>query len=72
MLFLLHQVRVTLTSIDFVADPGCYNVFVRMYFDDFLTDSKVCREDINDKLPSGKLKVMSIAGNEISMNLVYN
>lgn len=32
--------HVTLTSIDFVPDPGNFNVFVRMYFDDFLTDSK--------------------------------
>ena len=38
--FLMHPVHVTLTSIDFVPDPGSFNVFVRMYFDDFLTDSK--------------------------------
>lgn len=47
LLFLLHPLHVTLTSIDFVPDLGCYNVFVRMYFDDFLTDNKVYREDIN-------------------------
>lgn len=40
-LFLMHPVHVTLTSIDYVTDPGSYNVFVRMYFDDFLTDSKL-------------------------------
>ena len=39
--FLMHPVHVTLTSIDFVPDTGTYNVFVRMYFDDFLTDSKL-------------------------------
>jgi hypothetical protein len=39
--FLMHPVHVTLTSIDFVPDPGHFSVFVRMYFDDFLTDSKL-------------------------------
>jgi len=39
--FLMHPVHVTLTSIDFLPDTGIYNVFVRMYFDDFLTDSKL-------------------------------
>jgi hypothetical protein len=38
---LMHPVHVTLTSIDFVTDTGSYNVFVRMYFDDFLSDSKL-------------------------------
>jgi hypothetical protein len=39
--FLMHPVHVTLTSIDFIPDQGGYNVFVRMYFDDFLTDSRL-------------------------------
>lgn len=39
--FLMHPVHVTITSIDFNPGPGSYNVFVRMYFDDFLTDSKL-------------------------------
>jgi hypothetical protein len=39
--FLMHPVHVTLTSIDFIPDTGTYNVFVRMYFDDFLTDCKL-------------------------------
>ena len=38
--FLMHPVHVTLTSIDFVPDKGSFIVFVRIYFDDFLTDSK--------------------------------
>jgi hypothetical protein len=41
VLFSMHPVHVTLTSIDFLPDTGTYNVFVRMYFDDFLTDSKL-------------------------------
>jgi hypothetical protein len=44
--FLLHPVHVTLTSIEFVPDQGRYNIFVRMYFDDFLTDSKLYREEL--------------------------
>jgi hypothetical protein len=39
--FLIHPVHVTLTSIDFLPAKGGYNVFVRMYFDDFLTDSRL-------------------------------
>jgi len=39
--FLMHPVHVTLTSIDFIHDPGIYNVFVRIYFDDFLTDARL-------------------------------
>jgi hypothetical protein len=37
----LHPVHVTLTSIDFISDPGCFSVFVKMYFDDFLLDFKL-------------------------------
>ena len=43
---LLHPVHVTLTSIEFVPEEARYNVFVRMYFDDFLTDSKTFREEL--------------------------
>ncbi len=43
--FLLHPVHVTLTSIEFIPDQERYNVFIRMFFDDFLTDSKVYREE---------------------------
>ena len=46
--FLMHPVHVTLTSIDFVPDTGTYNVFVRMYFDDFLTDSKLNGNVVDD------------------------
>ena len=46
--FLMHPVHVTLTSIDFVSDPASYNVFVRMYFDDFLTDSKLNGNEVNN------------------------
>lgn len=39
--FLMHPVHVTLTSIDFISEQGNFSVFVRMYFDDFLTDNKL-------------------------------
>jgi hypothetical protein len=44
---LLHPVHVTMTSIDFVPEKACYNVFLRMFLDDFLTDSKINGEEIN-------------------------
>jgi hypothetical protein len=97
--FSMHPVHVTLTSIDFVTDPDSYNVFVRMYFDDFLTDSRLngnmvdgadffagtsaSREamemylskkliiKVNEKPLSVKLCEMTVADNEISMNLEY-
>jgi|WetSurMetagenome_2_1015567.scaffolds.fasta_scaffold409830_2 hypothetical protein len=40
-LFLMHPVHVTLTSIDFDPEQGGYSVFIRMYFDDFMTDSRM-------------------------------
>lgn len=43
----MHPVHVTISSIDFVPDSGSYNVFVRMYFDDFLTDSKLNGNVVN-------------------------
>ena len=39
--FAFHPVHVTLTSIDFIPERESFRVFVRMYFDDFLLDSKV-------------------------------
>jgi hypothetical protein len=47
--FLIHPVHVTLTSIDFVPDQRSFIVFVRIYFDDFLTDSKLNGRTINSE-----------------------
>jgi hypothetical protein len=97
--FLLHPVHVTLTSIEYVPDNDSFNVFVRMYFDDFIRDYKLGGKEIqdkdfntaddeamsamqgylkekviirvNEKQLSGKLQNMSLADNEISMNLEY-
>jgi hypothetical protein len=39
--FSFHPVHVTLTSIDYIPEMYSFNVFVRMYFDDFLRDCKI-------------------------------
>lgn len=43
-----HPVHVTLTSIDYAPDNGSFNVFLRMYLDDFLRDYKLSGADIPD------------------------
>jgi hypothetical protein len=39
--FALHPVHITMTSIDYNPEKDVFDVFVRMYFDDFLLDSKL-------------------------------
>lgn len=46
---LFHPVHVTLTSIDYMQESESFNVFVRMYFDDFLRDFKLFGGDIKEK-----------------------
>ena len=48
-----HPVHVTLTSIDFNQENESFKVFVRMYFDDFILDSKLKGEVIQKQLFSG-------------------
>lgn len=48
-----HPVHVTLTSIDFNQEKESFKVFVRMYFDDFILDSKLKGEVIQKELFSG-------------------
>jgi hypothetical protein len=45
LFFLLHPVHVSITSIDYNPEISAFKVFIRMYFDDFLLDSKL---NIND------------------------
>jgi len=51
---IFHPVHVTMTSIDYVPETVSFQVFVRMYFDDFLTD---CRMNgaivLEEKFPDG-------------------
>ena len=47
--FLFHPVHVTLTSIDYNPESDSFKVFVRMYFDDFLSDCKLSGNEIQNK-----------------------
>jgi len=51
---MFHPVHVTLTSIDYVPQTVTFNVFVRMYFDDFLTDCRMNGAIIQDEIFSGE------------------
>jgi hypothetical protein len=47
--FLFHPVHVTLTSIEYMPEAGSFKVFIRMYFDDFMRDSKLGGVEIKEK-----------------------
>lgn len=47
--FFLHPVHVTITSIDYAPENETFKVFIRMYFDDFLRDSKLNGTEIQNK-----------------------
>jgi hypothetical protein len=47
--FLFHPVHVTITSIDYVQEENYFKVFIRMYFDDFLLDSKLDELESDNK-----------------------
>jgi hypothetical protein len=42
--FLLHPVHVSFTSIEYVREKDSFTVFMRLYFDDFMADSKLAGE----------------------------
>ncbi|HUX59419.1 MAG TPA: DUF6702 family protein [Bacteroidales bacterium] len=46
---LFHPVHITMTSIDYIPEMDSYKVFVRMYFDDFLLDYKLCGKEVDSK-----------------------
>jgi len=46
--FLLHPVHVTITSIDYVSELNSFKVFVKLYFDDFITDCKLSGIEISE------------------------
>jgi hypothetical protein len=46
ILFILHPVHVSITSIDYNHNSRAFEVFVRMYFDDFILDSKLDSSDL--------------------------
>jgi len=39
--FIIHPVHVSLLSIDYAPDQNSLNVFIKIYYDDFLTDSGI-------------------------------
>jgi len=51
---MFHPVHVTLTSIDYVPQTVSFNVFVRMYFDDFLTDCRMNEAFVQDDKIQGE------------------
>jgi hypothetical protein len=42
---MIHPVHVSLLSIDYAPDKEIFNMFLRVYFDDFLLDSGIKTED---------------------------
>jgi hypothetical protein len=53
--FFLHPVHVTFTSIDFVPEKDCFQVFVRMYYEDFILDYRNSIDDDQSFDSSGKI-----------------
>jgi hypothetical protein len=51
--FAFHPVHVTLTSIEFIPETDSFKVFVRLYFDDLLLDSKLNGDEIKKEGFSG-------------------
>jgi len=46
-----HPVHVTLLSIDYTADDHSFNAFLKVYFDDFLLDYKLCLPEADKPEP---------------------
>jgi hypothetical protein len=51
---LLHTVHVTLTSIDYAIESGGYKLYVRMFFDGFVTDSRLYGNTLTEDEFSGR------------------
>ena len=48
ILFLFHPVHVSITSIDYIHDMRAFRVYIRMYYDDFLLDSKASTVQVSN------------------------
>lgn len=59
-ILMMHPVHVTLTSIEYNSDPAGFNVFVRLYFDDFVSDNRIAGYVISE--------ADYLAGNEEARN----
>jgi len=64
---IFHPVHVTLTSIDYVPEDNSFEVFIKLYFDDFLLDAE---HDEDDFLNSEKSKSKEIIENYINQKLI--
>ena len=64
---IFHPVHVTLTSIDYVPEDNSFEVFVKLYLDDFLLDAE---HDEDDFLNSEKSKSREIIENYINQKLI--
>jgi hypothetical protein len=59
--FLFHPVHVTFTSIDYAPELNSFNVFIRMYFDDFQRDCKLRGVEIQEGVLSTDNSMVKIA-----------
>jgi hypothetical protein len=98
--FAAHPVHVTLLSVEYSAESKAFNVFLKVYYDDFILDyklltgispdfdfsgnkeagEKMITNYIEDKVQifagkaklEGKIKDLSLSGNELKMNLLFD
>jgi hypothetical protein len=98
--FAAHPVHVTLLSVEYSAENKAFNVFLKVYYDDFILDYKLLTglnpdfdfsgkkeageemitNYIKDKVEifagktklDGKIKDLSLSGNELKMNLLFD
>ena len=69
--FAFHPVHVTLTSLDYIPETNDFNVFVKMYFDDFILDCKLIEPGIQqEKFISGDPSSLEMMESYISERLV--
>ncbi len=54
---ILHPVHVSLTSIEHIPDTDSIKVFVRMYYDDFLSDYRLFDRDAGSEYLSGNQEI---------------
>lgn len=69
--FAFHPVHVTLTSLDYIPETKDINVFVKMYFDDFILDYTLIEPGIQqEKFITGDPSSMEMMESYINKRLV--
>jgi hypothetical protein len=67
---MIHPVHVSLLSIDYAPDKEIFNVFLRIYFDDFLLDSGIKAEDQkNLNFSDSNLFTKEVIGNYVNIKI---